>query len=99
MMRVISSPSSSTTGLFTLIFAIAPGAPLVSLAVRAYCMREPFTGRPRLTGSSPPCGGRSRLTGAAPPPIKENLTRFDLPGDQLVLDRRRRGGWGERLVD
>src|SRR4051794_31098895 len=30
MMRVISSPSSSTTGLFTLIFAIAPGAPLGS---------------------------------------------------------------------
>src|SRR5581483_261119 len=25
-------------------------------------------------------------------PIKENLTRFDLPGDQLLLDRR----WGAR---
>src|SRR5581483_12178062 len=26
------------------------------------------------------------------PPIKENLTWFDLPGDQLALDRRRKGG-------
>src|SRR5581483_4559558 len=33
-----------------------------------------------------------RRRGGSLPPIKENLTWFDLPGDQLVLDRRGKRG-------
>src|SRR5215475_5535157 len=58
MTRVISSPSSSTTGLFALIFAMVGGTPLGShLAVRAYW-------KPRRTyeRGDPPARAQLRVT-------------------------------------
>ena len=39
-----------------------------------------------------PLGRRRTVESSSAVPIKEKLTWFDLPGDQLVLDRRARTG-------
>src|SRR5262245_52168404 len=97
MIRVISSPSSSTTGLVTLIFAMSTALLSGSgLAVRAYC-RASLDRRPGLlrAGSfraeaEAAQQGRGALRGAPRVPrlVRMAVERCDLVGHRLMAGRR-----------